>query len=395
MEIIVALLLGLGVFAASAIGGSDEDDALDDSVPADASGETTIQPITTLTDFGTDGDDVETLSDGRDTYDGGLGNDSIDGAGGYDSLSGGLGDDTLSGGIGFDTLDGGAGEDSLSGGMGQDLINGGSGSDSISGGGWNDTIYGGGGFDDIDGGSSNDTLYGGYGQDLLIGGTGNDDLNGDGWNDGLFGGEGNDTLAGGHSEDILSGGAGNDRLFGDGGDDLLVGDAGTDLLRGGAGDDILVGSDLMSRELTPDDYIAARAETLPLDEDGDPIIAGWSLTGSDAGLDVDTLEGGDGNDTLIIGNNDIATGGAGADDFILGDWIQDGEPAQILDFNTTEDIIVVQIEDSNSSATITTRIENGVGLVLIDDIVIATVQGSFDALDGLDADVVQATYAAA
>ena len=73
--------------AASAIDGSDGDDSLDDKVPADAADETAVEPIIPLTDRGTDGDDAETLSDGRDTYDGGLGNDSIDGGAGTDTLS--------------------------------------------------------------------------------------------------------------------------------------------------------------------------------------------------------------------------------------------------------------------------------------------------------------------
>lgn len=77
MEIIVALLLGLGGGAASAIDGSDGDDSLDDNVPADAADETAVEPIIPLTDLGTNGDDAETLSDGRDTYDGGLGNTAL------------------------------------------------------------------------------------------------------------------------------------------------------------------------------------------------------------------------------------------------------------------------------------------------------------------------------
>ncbi|MCV9965960.1 calcium-binding protein [Pararhizobium sp. BT-229] len=56
---------------------------------------------------------------------GGIGNDALDGAAGADTLNAGDGDDTLIGGDGNDALIGGAGNDSLTGGAGADVLNGG------------------------------------------------------------------------------------------------------------------------------------------------------------------------------------------------------------------------------------------------------------------------------
>lgn len=74
-------------------------------------------------------------------------------------------------------------------------------------------------------------------------------------------------LSGGAAGDTLIGGTGNDTLDGGGGDDLLI---------GGDGDDLLIG-----------------------------------------GRGHDTLDGGAGNDTLVFGPGDLATGGAGADRFVV------------------------------------------------------------------------------
>lgn len=75
---------------------------------------------------------------------------------------------------------------------------------------------------------------------------------------------------------ILSGGAGGDTLIGGAGNDTLDGGDGDDLLIGGNGDDLLIG-----------------------------------------GRGHDTLDGGAGNDTLVFGPGDLATGGAGADRFVV------------------------------------------------------------------------------
>lgn len=143
-------------------------------------------------------------------------------------------------------------------------------------------------------GSSSFPLYGTNGNDSLLGGITNEILKG-------F--KGNDTLDGAGGNDTIYGGAGSDRLFGQAGNDSLIGGIGNDHLVGGAGNDFLNGVDPVTN--------AGKGE-------------------------IDRL-----------------TGGAGADQFILGDttkvFYNDGvisssgqaDYANIADFNKLEDKIVL------------------------------------------------------
>jgi Ca2+-binding RTX toxin-like protein len=110
----------------------------------------------------------------------------------------------------------------------------------------------------------------------------------------------------------------------------------------------------------------------------------------------DTLIGGDGNDLLFLGQNDVATGGAGFDDFVIGDWIGSGNAALVTDFDTSEDVIVVMLADDNADAEITITdadLESGNGrLILIDGITAAIIFGTFDPVDWLGADVFTSIY---
>ena len=366
MEILLALfaVLGLSVFVGGSDAGSDGGSSgTDDGAP---------EP--------TDGDDTVTLSAGADLFDSGDGQDSVNGA---------AGDDIISGGNNADSLEGGEGDDRLSGDQG---------------------------FDDLDGGAGDDTLFGGLGKDLILGGSGDDELSGEGWTDGLFGGEGNDTLFGGVGDDLLVGGDDEDRLYGgDGddvilagdntrgpidddsydlfdiseggaGDDLIFGGTGEDVVRGDGGDDILIGSDILPIDITVADYEAVRDDPnyeLPFE------LSGFS---AEAGNDYDEIYGGSGDDILILGDFDVGNGGDGNDDFLVGDWISDGKAAFINDFDSTRDILVVGLSDSNADAEITTTQSGNTGQIYIDGRLIATVTGSFDQSDGIDADVVTTIY---
>ncbi len=307
--------------------------------------------------MGTDGDDTVVLGGGADVYDGGAGNDSIES------------------GAGFDNLSGGDARDVIEGDFGKDYIYGGNGYHNWSGGGWNDTIFCGYGFDDIYGGSSNDILNGGS------------------WVDGLFGGEGNNLLRGGNGTDFVSGDAGNDLVRGGDGSDLVLGSAGSNSVFGGDGDDIISASGLFSRALNSDDYDDARDETLPNDEDGDPFFVGWGLSGVDTDTDADMLSGGAGDDTIYIGNNDVARGGDGDDEFIVSDWMEDGALSEITDFDSTEDIIVVALSTETAGVEVTTSVtDEGIGQIFINGVLVSSVKGDFDRFDGFDADVITASY---
>jgi cysteine-rich repeat protein len=106
-----------------------------------------------------------------------------------------------------------------------------------------DRIAGYGGRDTIHGGAGSDCLFGGSQDDKLFGEDGNDQLIGEGGNDLLSGGPGDDVLNGGSNNDTLIGGPGTDTVFGEGGDDIIVIHAGdvpagqVETLDGGDGND--------------------------------------------------------------------------------------------------------------------------------------------------------------
>jgi len=245
--------------------------------------------------FGSGGDDVFLVSDGRDvalfgadgndSLTGGAGDDVLVGGIGADSIAGGEGDDIIvfdaddltagiSGGGGFDTaiadtsvgvsidlgatqlemVIGGTGDDSLTAGTALDVnINGGAGSDTLTGGAGNDVLFGGAGIDTLSGGAGDDVLWVDSDDVSISGGGGRDavfvtddvgmslDLNASSieW---VFGGAGNDvfTAVGATERVVLHGDQGADSLTGGSGDDQLVGGAGNDTLDGGAGLDVAV-----------------------------------------------------------------------------------------------------------------------------------------------------------
>jgi Ca2+-binding RTX toxin-like protein len=61
---------------------------------------------------------------------------------------------------------------------------------------------------------------------------------------------------------------------------------------------------------------------------------------------VDFLNGGEGNDLLMLGAGDYGNGGEGEDAFVLQDYDLAGGPAHITDFNREEDELVVLYDAS-------------------------------------------------
>lgn len=118
-------------------------------------------------------------------------------------------------------------------------IRGKKGDDTLKGAKGEDRLYGGNGEDRLYGGKGHDNLDGGNGDDILIGGKDGDVLIGDGGSDRLYGGRGRDYLNGGDGDDFLMGGRGDDTLRGEKGNDILKGAKGTDKLYGGEGNDFL------------------------------------------------------------------------------------------------------------------------------------------------------------
>ena len=234
---------------------------------------------------GSSGNDVICGNDRNNTIDGQNGDDIIRGEGGIDTLNGEAGDDMLYGGAGNDKLNGGPGNDDLYGEAGNDTLDGGAGGDELYGGIGDDTLKD----EDLDG---IDTFEGGEGTDTLDYSTidqDNPSLGGADvyWHIDLAAGEtGKGTLeniTGGVAE-LLDYISGIENVIGAAGSNHLVGDENNNVLTGGA---------------ATNDKIKGMGgnDTISSGNDGGAVDAG------------ELLDGGDGNDTLVItGEFDLSEG---------------------------------------------------------------------------------------
>jgi len=215
----------------------------------------------------------------------------------------------------------------------------------------------------LDLGEGDDNAVGGRGGDTLHGAGGNDWLEGDDGDDWLDGGPGDDTLLGGGGNDTLTGGPGDDRLAGGGGHDILDGGAGRDSLTGGEGNDTLnggEGDDTLEGGAGDDDLYGGEGRDLLMGGDGNDRLHG----GNDRG-EADYLNGGAGDDTLHMGGNDIASGGPGADHFVLDGWADGENPAIITDFAPGVDSLTITYDPEGPLPVIETRYDAGAGGVRV------------------------------
>ena len=277
------------------------------------------------------------------------GPDSIKARGGADRVRGLGGDDKIFGETGPDDLGGGAGNDWMDGSSGDDNINGDDGNDTGIGGFGHDTLVGGPGDDNMDGGAAPDQVEGGDGNDTLRGGSGGDDI---------FGGAGNDTLYSDTGPDHIEAGDGDDVVYINFGSDI-------DLVDCGAGNDTIYvnprgepGGVSQDRDLRDGDIVNCE-NVIPQSAPVDPTkgisssVDGGTLRGADAqrqparrprlrealGLDgddvlwgdqnhddggaaarkqVDTLDGGAGNDTVYGGRGTNNIFGGDGNDYLQG-----------------------------------------------------------------------------
>ena len=215
-------------------------------------------------------------------------------------------------------------------GLGNDTVVAGPGAQFIFGNGGTNTLFGGPGNDLLSGGNGPDEFHGGAGRDLVsydpredavtvtIEGTANDGRPGEGDNvepdvEGAIGSKAGDQftgnananwLYGAGGDDILLGGVGNDHLFGG-----LPASSGTfaadgsDVFFGGAGKDVV------------DESNHTGNLQLSIDSVQNDAVAGQPGQGVDnIREDVETVIGGDGNDTITgSGAANRLVGGAGAD----------------------------------------------------------------------------------
>jgi len=324
--------------------------AATDIVVTGPSGSTTIQ--------GTEGNDTLTGTPGNDTIDGRGGNDVINGLDGADSLIGGTGNDTLDGGAGTDTLEGGLGDDtyvttSVNRAIG-DQLNDAGGVDTVI---VNGDGHGAGladGFENLTYRGSGNAIF----EDEIGGNGGDNVIRNESAVSGLFmdGGGGNDTLVGSEQQDLINVSVGNDVVDGRGGldiiflnsagvvdfragtltsasgnmafsnveavqgssfaDRLIASDTGNEVLGGGGNDTILGGAG--NDDLRDDQDIR---DDRPIAPTGDDSISGGA---GDDFIDIsrgnDTVQGGAGNDRIIVDSQD-PTGGADTDSIDGGDGI--------------------------------------------------------------------------
>ena len=172
-----------------------------------------------------------------------------------------------------------------------------------------DTIYGALGNDILIGGINDDSLYGGGGDDDLIGGTGNDVLEGN---------EGDDLLMGGYGRDIISGGAGIDTLSYRGEARAVQVDLNLGTVRSDAN---VNGVTLPDAATTINNAPAGLFTDAGLEDVlGQIVEVNHELEIFDfiVSNDIENIEGGFGNDSLLAnGLNNAITGNAG-DDVING-----------------------------------------------------------------------------
>ena len=152
--------------------------------------------------------------------------------------------------------------------------------------------------------------------------------------DRIVGGGGNDTVFAGVGDDLVDGGTGDDEIDGQDGNDTLTGGDGSDSIDGNGGDD---------------EIDTSGGGSAPLPDQGYP---GFYASDADPLDDLDTVEGGAGNDTIRTGDDaDLLSGGRGNDsldggiddDTIFGnqdnDTIIGGEGSDLIDAGQGNDLV--------------------------------------------------------
>ncbi|MEZ5715357.1 MAG: Hint domain-containing protein, partial [Paracoccaceae bacterium] len=161
--------------------------------------------------------------------------------------------------------------------------------------------------DSIEAGAGDDTVLAGDGADTVIGGLGDDSIEG---------GLGDDSILADEGDDIVFGGDGNDTMFGY---------EGNDTVDGGAGDDVI------------------NTRTSPGTGVPDTGYPGYFAGDSDPANDLDSVSGGDGNDTILTGDDDdFVDGGSGNDSIDAGfddDTVLGGDGADTILANEGSDLV--------------------------------------------------------
>jgi len=245
-----------------------------------------------------------------------------------------------------------------------------------------DVVSGGDGDDDITlgdtagyaaGGAGDDTLTAGEGFAALLGGDGEDVIAGQEAGVGLWadGGLGNDTILGSGGDDVLFGGAhaladaaaqDADAIDGGAGDDRIAGGFGADTLSGGDGDDIINHNGRVEEEIHWERHDFA-----------------WHIDN-----DADQLDGGNGNDTLVLDRADSASGGEGMDTFwVYFDDVSGAGAADIRDFAVGEDFLRVSLNPETDHGDLALDVapspDGSDGMVRVNGELVAILRGAANA----------------
>ncbi|MBD1863620.1 S-layer family protein [Trichocoleus sp. FACHB-46] len=307
---------------------------------------------------------------GDDVLNGGAGDDLISGSGGADTIDGGAGDDALKDvdfsadttGLNFNDTNPITGNitlangtvatnvefiDGLTTGIGNDNINySRQRNNTINTGAGNDKINSGLGYDYVDGGEGEDTLVIDYSSLDSMSGSGNSYYYG--YNSSYYSGYGVNgyssinfsniehlNVTGTANSDIFGGGSGSDVLSGGAGNDVISSCGGADLIDGGAGEDGLGDADFS-------------ANTTGLSfSDATAIAGNITLANGTVATNVEFIDGlttGSGNDTINFSRqrNNIINTGAG------NDTINAGLGQDFVDGGEGEDTLIVDYSALNS-----------------------------------------------
>ena len=263
-------------------------------------------------------EDTDSTTGGNDVITGGLGNDLIHAGGGNDNVDGGEGNDVIWGEKGFDTIAGGMGDDEIHAGANDDTVTGGEGDDQI----WGD--------------EGKDLIHGNEGADQIWGGTGVDEIYGDAGNDKIFGESDPDKIYGGGGDDTIDGGAGNNLIYGDDkpgdstgpeGNDHITALNDSDEIHGQGGDDVIDAGN-------GNNVIFADYGTVTRDSSG-RVLSATSAPGAADG--TDTVTTGDGNQLVFLGagGDKLTTGNGASTVFADTSSVSFGSAGQVLSASST------------------------------------------------------------
>ena len=247
-----------------------------------------------------------------------------------------------------------------------------------------DRLEGDTGDDFLDGMAGDDVMNGRAGDDIIFGREGEDVLQGEDGNDMLCSGDDDDIVTGNRGQDFIEGQGGNDFVSGDYGSDTVNGDEGDDTVIGGRGSDIVIGSE-------GDDVVfGGILNGLPLDlEEMTALRDGASLADLNDGLDMrddsmgNTLSGGTGDDDLILGSGDVASGHSGADTFhIMSEQNGDTAPT-ILDYRG-DDALTIIVDDVETADEISVTEDGEDAVIRLGDDILARVEGMAGAITAAD-----------